>query len=197
MADETMPSEHMPSEHMPAEHMPSEHMAPPQIDARTAGDYLDVMSKAVFQSGISWRVIEAKWDSTREAFHGFDARRVAAMSEAEIDALAQDTRVIRNRKKLEAIVGNAARMLELEAEHGSFRQYLRAHGGFEGTVKALRRDFKFLGESGCYFFLWVVKEPVPPYEDWSAGREPSAPRSAPRPRAAGAEAPARARARRR
>lgn len=153
-------------------------MAPEQIEARTAGDYLDVMSKAVFQSGISWRVIEAKWASTREAFHGFDARRVASMSEREIDALAEDTRVIRNRKKLEAIVGNAARMLELEAEHGSFKRYLRAHHGFEGTVKALRKDFKFLGESGCYYFLWVVKEPVPPYEEWSAQHNQSPPRAA-------------------
>ncbi len=135
-------------------------MEPAQIDPRSADDYLDVMSKAVFQSGISWRVIEAKWPSTQEAFHGFDAKRVASMSEREIDALAEDTRVIRNRKKLEATVGNAARMLELEAEHGSFKQYLRAHGGFEGTVKALRKDFKFLGESGCYFFLWVDKQSI-------------------------------------
>ena len=80
-----------------------------------------MLSKAVFQSGISWRVIEAKWPSTREAFHDFDVRRVAALSERDIDALAADTRVIRNRKKLEAIAGNAARMLELEAEHGSFK----------------------------------------------------------------------------
>jgi 3-methyladenine DNA glycosylase Tag len=158
---------------MPDEPMHAQHSAPAQIDAHTTSDYLDVMSQAVFQSGISWRVVEAKWPSTREAFHGFDARRVAALSEREIDALAQDTRVIRNRRKLEAIVGNAARMLELEAEHGSFRDYLRAHGGFAGTVKALRKDFKFLGESGCYYFLWVVKEPVPPYEEWSAQRAES------------------------
>ncbi len=174
--------------------MPDGHMEPAQIDARTPGDYLDVMSKAVFQSGISWRVIEAKWPSTREAFHNFDATRIASMSEREIDALAEDTRVIRNRKKLEAIVGNAARMLELDAEHGSFKQYLGAHGGFEGTVKALRKDFKFLGESGCYFFLWVVKEPVPPYEEWSAARGQTPPRSTartkPSPKAAAEASPA-------
>jgi 3-methyladenine DNA glycosylase Tag len=168
-----------------------QHGAPRQIDARSASDYLDVMSKAVFQSGISWRVIEAKWPSTREAFHDFDAKRVASMSEREIDALAQDTRVVRNRKKIEAIAGNAARMLELEAEHGSFRDYLRAHGGFDGTVKALRKDFKFLGEAGCYYFLWVVKEDVPPYEEWSARQEQRAPRSRSKPPAG--DAPARRR----
>ena len=144
--------------------MPDEHMEPAQITPRSANDYLDVMSKAVFQSGISWRVIEAKWPSTREAFHDFDVDRVASLSDRDLDALAADTRVIRNRKKLDAIVGNAARMLELEAEYGSFKKYLRACGSFEETVKSLRQNFKFLGESGCYLFLWVVQEPVPPYE---------------------------------
>jgi 3-methyladenine DNA glycosylase Tag len=155
----------------------AEHNAPAQITPRSVDGYLDVMSRAVFQSGISWRVIDAKWPSTREAFHGFDARRVAAMSEREIDALAADTRVIRNRKKIEAIAGNAARMLELEAEHGSFKRYLRSHGSFAETVKSLRDNFKFMGETGCYYFLWVVKEPVPPYEEWSAAREQGAPRA--------------------
>ncbi len=150
--------------------MPDEMGAPPQIDADSADDYLEVISKVVFQSGISWRVIEAKWPSTREAFHGFDARRVASMSEREFDALAQDTRVIRNRRKLEAIVGNAGRILELEAEHGSFKQYLESLGGYEETVTSLRKNFKFMGEMGCYYFLWVVKEPVPPYEEWAAER---------------------------
>ena len=156
--------------------MPDEHMGPAQITPKSANDYLDVMSKAVFQSGISWRVIEAKWLSTREAFHNFEVRRVASLSEHDLDALAADARVIRNRKKLEAIAGNAARMLELEAEHGSFQKYLRSCGSFEETVKSLRQNFKFLGETGCYFFLWVVREPVPPYAESSAAREQSAPR---------------------
>ena len=162
--------------------MPDEHMGPAQITAKSANDYLDVMSKAVFQSGISWRVIEAKWPSTREAFHNFDARRVASLNDRDLEALAGDTRVIRNRKKLEAIAGNAARMLQLEAEHGSFKNYLRSCGSFEATVESLRRNFKFLGETGCYFFLWVVKEPVPPYEEWSTARSRSAARPAARAR---------------
>jgi 3-methyladenine DNA glycosylase Tag len=175
--------------------MPYEHLVPAQITPKSANDYLDVMSKAVFQSGIAWHVIEAKWPSTREAFHDFDLRRVAALRERDLDALAADARVIRNRKKLEAIAGNAGRMLELEAEYGSFQKYLRSCGSFEETVKSLRQNFKFLGDSGCYWFLWVVKEPVPPYEEWSASRDQSAPRST-APRAAVApDSPKRARRR--
>ena len=129
--------------------------APNKIQPTTLDDYLEVMSKAVFRSGMSRRVVESKWPSTREAFHDFDARRIASMSEAEIDALANDTRVIRNRRKLSAIVSNADRMLELEAEHGSFRDYLRSHGSFEATVADLRKQFRFLGETGCYMFLYT------------------------------------------
>lgn len=144
---------------------------PEQIEAQSLGDYLEVMSKAVFQSGISWRVVESKWPGIRDAFRGFDAQAVAAMGDRDVNELAQDTRVIRNRRKLEAIVGNANRMLELEAEHGSFQRYLRSHGDFDATVADLRKQFKFLGEMGCYYFLYVVGEDVPPHEEWQASRK--------------------------
>ena len=136
--------------------------APERIEPRALGDYLEVMSKSVFQTGMSWRVVESKWPGTREAFRGFNADAVAALSPDDIDALAQDARVIRNRKKLEAVVGNAGRMLDLERAHGSFRSYLRSHDGFDATVAALRKDFKFLGDMGAYHFLYVVGEQVPP-----------------------------------
>ena len=148
----------------------SEMKAPEQINPQRLGDYLDVMSKAVFQSGMSWRVVENKWPGTREVFHNFDAERVASMSLAEIDAIAGDTRVIRNRRKIEAIVSNAARMVELDKQHGSFKSYLRSHGGFEGTVAALRKEFKFLGDMGAYYMLYVVGEEVPSHEDWMKSR---------------------------
>ena len=130
--------------------------APEQIEPQSLGDYLEVMSKAVFQSGMSWRVVESKWAGTREAFEGFDPQAVAAFGDRELDALAGDARVIRNRRKLQAVVNNAGRMIELEAEHGSFRDYLRSHGGFEATVADLRREFSFVGETGCYYLLYVV-----------------------------------------
>ena len=141
-----------------------------QIDPKSLGDYLEAMSKGIFNSGMSWRVVESKWPSTREAFMGFDAGAVAALSQLDIDALVEDTRVIRNRRKLEAIVFNAGRMLELEREHGSFRAYLRSHGNYEATVAALKKDFKFLGDTGCYWFLYASGEEVPPLEAWEAMR---------------------------
>ena len=79
--------------------------------------------------------------------------------------------MIRNRRKLEAIASNAVRLLELEAEHGSFRDYLRSLGGFEPQVADLKKQFGFLGETGSYIFLYVVGEQVPPHDEWEASRK--------------------------
>ena len=152
--------------------------APRRIKPKQLGDYLEVMSKSVFQTGISWQVVDTKWPGIRAAMHDFDAQAVAQLGERDIEALMTDTRVIRNRKKLEAIAGNAARMIELDAQHGSFRNYLRSHVDFEALVKDLRKQFKFLGEMGCYFFLYVVGEQVPDYEVWHAAHAPAPRRSA-------------------
>ena len=88
-----------------------------------------------------------------------------------MDALTQDKRVIRNRRKLDAVVSNAQRMLELEKSHGSFRNYLRSHDTFDETTKDMRKQFKFLGEMGVYHFMYVVGEEVPPYEEWQSSRK--------------------------
>ncbi len=137
----------------------------------TLAGYLETMSKAVFQAGISWKVVDAKWPGISEAMKGFDPLAVSKFSGSDIDRLIQDTRLIRNRRKLEGIVLNARRMLELDKEFKGFRAYLRSHGSFGETTAALHRDFKFMGESGAYYFLWVVGEHVPPYAEWLASRD--------------------------
>lgn len=154
------------------------HRAPEQIVPQRTGDYLEIMSKAIFQTGISWQVVHKKWPGINEAFRGFDHRRVASLTELELADIGADPRVIRNRRKIEAIVDNARTMLDLEEQHGSFKDYLRSHGDFEKTVADLRKRFKFLGEMGAFYFLYVVGEEVPSYEDWcrSRGREPMAAR---------------------
>lgn len=141
---------------------------PEQIQPKSLNDYLEVMSKAVFQTGISWSVVESKWEGTRVAFHNFDVHKVANMNEHDIDELTKDTRVIRNYRKLNAIVSNAQKMIELKREKGSFQNYLRAHGDFDATLAAMRKDFKFMGPTGVYYFLYVIGEKVPPHNEFKA-----------------------------
>jgi 3-methyladenine DNA glycosylase Tag len=138
---------------------------PPQITPTGLADYLDVMSKAVFQSGMSWRVVEAKWAGTREAFHGFDPERLIDLTPDEVDQLAQDTRLIRNRRKIEATIQNAQTLLDLDKQHHGFKQYLQSFGNYDALSADLVKRFKFLGKTGAYFFLYVVGEPVPPHEE--------------------------------
>ena len=147
-------------------HEDTEHHAPKQITPKTLGDYLEAMSRPVFQTGLGWRVVDKKWPGIREAFRGFDVNKVARMGDLEIDKLCVDPRVIRNRRKIEAIVDNANRIVQLERQYGSFRKYLRSHGDFEALVKDLRKQFRFLGDMGAYLFLYTVREKVPSWEEW-------------------------------
>src|SRR3990172_3005747 len=141
---------------------------PKKITPKLLDDYLEVLSKAVFQSGISWKVVESKWPGTREAFKNFDIHQVANFNENDLDQLSKDSRVIRNYRKLAAIVSNARKMIDLDKEYGSFQNYLRSHADFDAVLQAMRKDFKFMGPTGVYFFLYVVGEQVPPHHEFEA-----------------------------
>ena len=140
--------------------------APTQIEPTGLADYLDVMTRAVFQSGMSWRVVTAKWGGFREAFAGFDPAVVAAFTDDDIERLAADTRIIRNRRKIEATVTNAQTILALDGQPGGFVGWLRSQDDYDATVAALRGEFRFLGDTGAYYFLYVVGEDVPTHEEW-------------------------------
>jgi Methyladenine glycosylase len=142
--------------------------APERIKPRSLADYLEVLTKAVFQSGMSWAVVESKWDGFRRAFHGFDPQRVANLKPKEIERIMADPGVIRNKRKILATVDNADTMLSLDREHGGFRKYLRSHGDFWQTSADLKRQFSFVGDFGAYYFLYVVGEDVPPHEEFRA-----------------------------
>jgi 3-methyladenine DNA glycosylase Tag len=114
---------------------------PTRITPKSLSDYFEVMTKAVFQSGISWRVVEAKWDGFRKALKGFDPSEIADLTPRDVDRLAEDASIIRNRRKIEATVENAETMLALDREHKGFQRYLRSHDGFEETVADLRKQF--------------------------------------------------------
>jgi 3-methyladenine DNA glycosylase Tag len=122
------------------------------------------MARVMFQAGISWRVVDAKWPGIRAAFHDFDVQRVAKFREADIDRLMGDTRVIRNRRKLEAIRENAREMLALDTEYKGFKRYLDSLGDFDATRKALHKQFAYVGDSGAWYFLWTVGRKVPAHE---------------------------------
>jgi 3-methyladenine DNA glycosylase Tag len=146
--------------------MAEEHHAPKQIQVRSLNDYLEVMTKAVFQSGMSWKVVENKMPGIKDAMDGLDVVKVADYDERDIERLTGDKRVIRNQRKLVAIRDNARRMLDLDKEHGGFKNYLRSQPDFDSTLKMIRKDFKYMGPFGVFYFLYVVGEEVIDYEEF-------------------------------
>jgi 3-methyladenine DNA glycosylase Tag len=146
---------------------------PPRRRPKDLAGYLEALSRPVFQAGMSWRVIEAKWEGIREAFAAFDPATVADFGPKEVDGLLADPRVVRSRAKIESTVDNAQAMIELDAEYDGFRKYLRSHGGFQPTVADLKRQFRFIGDSGAYYFLYVVGEQVPPPAEWFGAKAPA------------------------
>ena len=115
--------------------------------------FLEHLSRSVFEAGISWRVVEAKWDGIREAFHGFDPAQVAAMPPAEIETVENDSRVIRNKAKIKATVQNAREVLAILDEYGSIRGYLGSFPDAGAAAADMRRRFKFLGDTGTWRLL--------------------------------------------
>lgn len=76
-----------------------------------------------FQSGLSWRTILVKRPAFRAAFADFSIETVAAYDEADVLRLLGDAGIVRHRGKIEAVVNNAGRALDLIASHGSLAAY--------------------------------------------------------------------------
>ncbi len=115
---------------------------------------------------MSWALIDGKWPAYERLFEGFDPERVARFDDFDIDRIATDPGIVRTRKKVAATVENARTMLALDREHGGFARYLRSFGAYDALSADLKRRFAFLGELSAYYFLFRVREPVPPFEEW-------------------------------
>ena len=140
---------------------------PPRITPDGNAGYLEELTKAIFRAGFSWRVINDKWPRFQKSFHQFDVIKVAHYGLTDLERLQGDPGLVRNRRKLEATVSNAQRMLELIDEHGSFHAYLRSIDGqsYQARVKTLTSEFSHLGRTGAFVFLHCVNEPHPPWEE--------------------------------
>ncbi|MBN1779680.1 DNA-3-methyladenine glycosylase I [bacterium] len=77
-----------------------------------------------FQAGLSWLTVLKKRGHFREAFDNFDAEKIGRYSEGKIAELLGNAGIIRNRQKIHAAVTNAGAFLDIQAEFGSFSQYM-------------------------------------------------------------------------
>jgi len=129
-------------------------------------DYLGVMSRAVFQAGLSWAAIDHQWAALLDAFDGFDPRAVARYRDADVKRIMQHPGILHSERKIKATIANAKTLLALTKASGSFRKYLRSHGRYDEVVADLKRQFAFVGDVSAYYFLFRVGEKVPPFGRW-------------------------------
>lgn len=76
------------------------------------------------QAGLSWLTILRKRENYRLAYDNFEPEKVALYDEKKVEELLLNPGIVRNRRKIEASIGNAQRFLEVQKEFGSFSAYL-------------------------------------------------------------------------
>jgi DNA-3-methyladenine glycosylase I len=140
----------------------------PVYDDDTIFEFLVLES---FQAGLSWITILKKRENFRQAFDHFDYKKIASYSDKKIEALLQNTGIVRNRLKVLATVNNAKRFMEVQQEFGTFSKYIWSfvnHQPILNTFKNIKevpatteisdalakdlkkRGFKFLGSTVIY-----------------------------------------------
>ena len=143
----------------------------PVRDDRRQFEYLMM---EVMQCGLSWDLMMKKRHIFRACFGGFNSGKIAAYGEKDVLRILDTPGMIRSRRKVEAVIHNAKRFLEIRKEHGSFCNWLWAfsggktilydrHGdglipasnGLSARVSAelRRRGFKYLGPVTVYSHL--------------------------------------------
>ncbi|VXC64122.1 3-methyl-adenine DNA glycosylase I, constitutive [Burkholderia sp. 8Y] len=126
------------------------------------------------QAGLSWSTILNKREGYRALFAGFDIDTVARFTEDDIERIVGDARVVRNRAKITSAVINARAVQRIQAEHGSFADFVWAFVNgvpidtprdagnptpastpeSDALSRALKQyGCKFVGTTICYAFM--------------------------------------------
>jgi 3-methyladenine DNA glycosylase Tag len=119
---------------------------------------LSQMAMRVFSAGFVWSVIERKWPGFEEAFLGFAPKRLLFQPAEFWDALAGDTRIVRNPQKIRSVRDNARFVSDIAAEHGSFGRFLAGWPADDqvGLLDLLaRRGSRLGGNTGQYLLRFL------------------------------------------
>jgi 3-methyladenine DNA glycosylase Tag len=132
-----------------------------ELKAMSDDRYLSQLELRIFRAGLKHSLVDARWPAFEEVFNGFEPRRVRAMSDEVLEALLGDRRLIRHWGKLKSVRDNAAAMIGVAEEHGSFGAWLADWPGTDivGLWEALAKRFSQMGgNSGPSFLRMVGKD---------------------------------------
>ena len=134
----------------------------------------ELMSLELMQAGLSWQTILAKRQAFREVFYDFDPNKVSQMTETDVKRLLADPRIIRNERKILAIINNAQLVVKLQQQGKSLADLLWQEVDFspknnqftvekqvpaktelsESIAKKLKKQgFKFMGPTIVYSLM--------------------------------------------
>lgn len=146
----------------------------PVYDDQKLFEYLNLEGA---QAGLSWYTVLVRKESYRKAFSKWDAKKIVKYDAKKIASLLEDPGIIRNKLKVNAVIINAEKYLDIQKEEGSFSDYLwqftdhkiiknrfKKMADYPATSpqsdamsKALKkRGFKFVGSTICYAFMQAV-----------------------------------------
>jgi 3-methyladenine DNA glycosylase Tag len=139
---------------------------PGVVENPALSDHLAIVTRAVFQAGLSWAMIGDRWDDYVAAFDGFDAAKVAAYGEREVQRLMSTDRIVHSRAKIEGTVRNARELIALEREFGSVRAYQASFADYDAIRRDAQKRFAYMGDLNTYYWLFRTGGPVPDVEAW-------------------------------
>ena len=146
----------------------------PVYDDKKLFEYLNLEGA---QAGLSWYTILIRKDSYKNAFDNWDAKKIIKYDQKKVDSLLQDPGIIRNKLKVNGVVENAKRFLELQEKHGSFSNYIWKFVDGKPIVNSFKKmnqipatskesdamskelkkiGFKFVGSTICYAYMQAV-----------------------------------------
>ena len=107
------------------------------------------------QAGLSWDIILKKEKSIKKAYKDYSFTKIAEFNEFDIKRILNDDGAIRMRRKIEAIIYNAKKVVSITEKHNSFKNYLDKHHplSLDGWLSLFKKEFKFVGSEICREFL--------------------------------------------
>lgn len=129
------------------------------------------------QAGLSWKCILDKRENMREAFDNFDYKKISKYDDKKINELLNNKGIIRNKRKINALITNANKFIEVQKEFGSFDKYIWAFTNrkqidnkldeksnipvkneLSDTISndLIKRGFKFVGSIIVYSYLEAI-----------------------------------------
>ena len=120
--------------------------------------YLERLTACIFVSGFSKKVIQNKWSGFLEVFHDFDLNKLSELADDEWEAMRQDTRIIRNARKIQSVRENVEMVRTVSAEHKGFGKFLVNWGAQDqiGLMKFLNKNGNQIGDNTAQYFLRYI-----------------------------------------